>query len=508
MAEELVNLDDLQDPDEGVDVKYNWDLDFQRHIVSLLLSDKEFMVQGLDLIRPSYFSNKAHVKACEIVFNMYQQYKMLPNKSIVIQRLKEDLKDDKSLYFYVGEINSLYEYYHPGLEAKEYLTDRITFFAKKQALRYAFEICLKKIDKNPEEDSTWQEVNDILRKAMSTDRNFEIGLHYLENVRSRYEKMNAMEDNKDVFVTGMPTIDSNIKGGGYLRGEIFSVMAPSGVGKSVFLTGMAALNAQRGKKVAYITLELTEERVAERFDAILTGCDIRCLYQEKEEVFAFLDSMYEENKGQNPIVIKFFSGKTADVNTIRAYISQLKFRGFNPDMVIVDYIGEMKDHPGIPVHESRVKLVSELRGLANEGEKFFCATAMQPNRGAKEAQKVGRIETEHIGASWDQINPLDGFLALMQNEAEYAMNMGRGSILKQRSGKANITIYLKFDPVCLKISEVSKEIYKSKMTGRQEKVAEEVFDELGNMNKQIRSYDGIEEKVIAAKEYKPSSEEE
>jgi replicative DNA helicase len=496
MADEVVDLDDLQDPDSGcaADAKYNWDVEFQKHIISLLLVDRVFMVQSMDLIKPSYFTNKSHSKACEILFALYQKYNYFPSKSILVQRIKEDLKDDKSLYYYLGEINALYEYYHPGLEAREYLVDRITFFAKVQSLRQAFEVCLKKIDRKPEEDETWQAVYDILRKAMNTDRNFDTGLKYLDTVRERYERMNQIEDSNEVFKTGWPTVDNNIKGGGYLKGEILSVISPSGVGKSVSLTCMASVNALRGKKVVYISLELSEDRVAERFDTILTGCDVACLYSLREDVFSTLDTVLEEQKGVNPIVIKFFPGKSADVNTIRAYLAQLKFHGFVPDMVIVDYIGEMKDYPGMPVHESREKLVSELRGLANEGERFFCATAMQPNRGAKEAQKVGRIETEHIGASWDQINPLDGFIALMQNEAEHAMSLGRGSILKQRSGKANFTIYLKFDQICLKITEIDKNVYKNKMVSRKDQVADKVMDDLGNM-------------TVSPKQWEPSEDE-
>ncbi len=499
VSEEMAFASELEDPDETPDVHYNWDVDFERHIASMLVSDKEFMVQSMDLIKPSYFTNKAHVKACEILYRFYEDYKYYPTKSMLLQRFKEELKEDKSLFFYLGEINSLYEYFHPGLEAREYLLDRITFFAKKQALRAAFQKCLRKIDRDPEKDDTWVEVGDLLRQALNTDRNFDSGLDYLRTARERYERMNEMEDRGNIFRTGCPSIDTNIKGGGYQKGEIFSVMAPSGVGKSVFLTCMAALNALAGKKVLYISLELSQDRVAERFDAILTGADIACLYSHRHQVFEHLDAILEQEKGNSPILIKFFPGKTADVNTIRAYLAQLAFHGYKPDMVIVDYIGEMKPYPGIPKHESYERQVSDLRALANEGDKFFCATAMQPNRGSKEAQKTGRIEAEHIAGSWDQINPLDGFLALMRNEAEMTVDLGRGSVIKQRPGKANITVYLHFDPATLRITEVSKDFYQNRIAGREDKVVDSVMDEFGNMKRQIRMEPPSDEKKKTVK---------
>lgn len=484
------DLEGLKNPDEdGGDARYSWDVEFQRHIIALLMVDQQFLVQSMDLIRPSYFTNKAHQKTCKVLFNLFKQYKMLPKRSILLQEVKDELKEDKARLAHLGEITGLYDYFEPATEARQYLSDKILFFAQIQAAKVASQQMYKVLEREPEGDATWTKIRDLWRVALNTDRNYEIGLKYFDSVAERYERMRDEGDCKEVFVTGHDGVDKEIKGGGYRRGEMLTIVGGSGVGKSVELTCIAAENVKRGKRCAYISLELSEDRVAERFDSILTGANIQCLYDEKETVFEFLEAMVEDKADRNLIVIKHFPGKSADVNTVRAYIQQLKFNGFVPDIVIVDYIGEMKFDSSIPTHEAMELAVAELRGLADE-EQVFMATAMQPNRGSKEAQKAGRIEEEHLAGSFGMIRPVDGALSLNQNESEKAVQLGRIYVMKQRFGKSRYQIYVHFDPVSLRITEISLETYKKRMASRTEKVSDAVAIDM------------------VVKEYKPSDIEE
>ncbi len=469
------DLDELTNPDsEDSNAKYSWDTEFQRDIVSLLLVDMQFLVQSMDLIKPTYFTNKAHKQACNILFNYFKKYKILPKKSFLMQELKEVFAEDKAKLAYLGEISSLYDYYESGMEERSYLTDKITYFAKIQALKNAIKDVFKLLDKDPESDATWQLIYDKLRVAMNTDRNFDQGLKYFESMKERYERMVQEDNSPDKFITGWPSVDQSIKGGGYNRGEQISIIAGSGVGKSVAMSCISATNIKRNKKCVYISLELSEDRVAERFDAIFTGCSIHCLYDLKDNIFEQLATLVEDKEDKNLIIVKQFPGKTATVNTIRAYLTQLKFTGFIPDIVVVDYIGEMKDTPGLPIHESRELMVSELRGLANEGEKFFNIVAMQPNRGSKEAQKTGKISDEHLADSYGQIRPLDGAISLNQNDGEKSICLGRGSVMKQRFGKSGFDFYLHFHPETLRITEISHSEYKNRMASRTEKISDDV----------------------------------
>lgn len=464
---------ELINPDEEVIQAYDWDADLQKQILALLLSDRQFLLQSIDLIEPYYFANKAHQKTAKILFEYYRKYKMLPHKTHLLQEIKDQLKDDKALTFFLSEVDALYEYYEPGLDARDYLSDKILHFAKMMAFRKAFNKSLKLLNKL-DTQSVWEEIYTLFRAAFNVDRNLDLGLEYLLTMKERYERMALDEkDTADKFTTGYKDVDEKIKGGGYKRGEMISICADSGVGKSLMLTGIACENAKKGYKVCYISMELSQDRVAERFDSILSGADINALYTDKNYVFDRVSNLFADKPDKNLIVIKQFPSRACDTNTIRAYLNQLKFYGFKPDVLIVDYIGEMKLHPDMKPYDSLELLVSELRGLGIE-EEVFVAVAMQPNRGAKEAQKEGLIDESHLANATGQVRPLDGFLSINQNPYEAAQNVGRLFIAKQRFGQSKYVVHLQFDKKNLRIYQISLNEYKNIMNKGKDKAAKGV----------------------------------
>jgi len=476
MDDPFLNDPTLADPDSELDARYKWDEEFQRHIIALLVADRQFMLQSVDLVKPAYFTNKAHQKMCSIAFQFFRKYRLLPKKDFIVQEIKNDSKDDKSLAFYLGEVNVVYDYFQPGLDAREYLMDKIAYFAKMQAFRKAFHEGLKLLDDNPESEQNWQKIYDEIEKVVTTTANYDLGTNYFQSIRDRYAEMLEEGENQDRFITGLDGIDLEINGGGYLRGEMISIVAGSGVGKSVMLACITATNLLRGKKGVYITLELAERKVADRMDAILTGFPIQMLYSHKEEIFDKLDTLEGiDRECAMPLVIKQFAAGTASVNTIRAYLSQLRFHGFDPDFVIVDYVGEMQDIPGLKTYESRERIVRDLRGMATE-EQVFLATAMQPNRGSKEEQKndKNRIDDNNLADSFGQIRPLDGCISLNQNDIEKELGLGRAYVIKQRDGKSRYQIFLRFDKENLRITQIAKDTYLSMRNSHKERVNDEV----------------------------------
>ncbi len=484
MDEELLNDPTLADPDGEEESRYSWDEDFQRHVLALLVADRQFLLQSLDLIRPSYFTSRAHQKICSIVFTFFKKYHVLPRKDFIGQELKSDpgLKENKSLPYFLAELNVVCDYFKPGLEAREYLQDKITYFAKIQAVKQAFQDSLKEISKDPESEATWEKVYDKMRGAMTIHQNFEVGIDYFNTIRERYVAKALEDEEQDRFITGLyEKIDKEITGGGYIRGEIISVVAGSGVGKSVMLACITAANLLRNKKGVYISLELAERKVADRFDAILTGFPVQRLAEFQEEIYdklTGLPNVWQPEQGMGALIIKEFPSGTASVNTIRAYISQLRFRGYDPDFVIVDYVGEMANIPDMPLHQSRETVVRQLRAMAFE-EKVFVAVAMQPNRDYKKDGRShgerGRIDDDHLADSYGQIRPLDGCFSLNQNDTEKKLGIGRCYVIKQRDGKSRYQFHLQFDQHNLRITELSEVTYKHKMNTYKEKTEEEII---------------------------------
>jgi replicative DNA helicase len=460
---------ELTDPDAigSEDEKYKYDEEFQRTMVGLLLNDRWFAVQCKDLVRPNYFVDKRHQLLCSIVFSHLEEYGVLPNRTVVVQEMKDSVseKDDKARYQYSAEAELVYKKYVPGLESREYYLDKIVTFAKLMGFREAFESSLRLIKKDPDSDATWLEIQEILKKAILVDRNFEEGLDYFQTFDERYLRMEKDEEHREHFTSGFEMIDNALIGGGPHRGEIYSWIGLSGSGKSLALVGAALKNVQLlGKKVLYISLEMDEDSIAERFDAQISNVEINSLQQNKDIVKKAFESFMSDKEDGRVLIIKQFPAGSMTVNTLRAYMQQLYMTGFKPDLVVIDYIGEMQDYPGMPTYESRYRIVRDLRGFATE-ENVCIFTAMQPNKDAREAQKKdsnlgdGVIDDTNLADSYGQIRPLDGCWSINQMQAEKEAGIARLFVIKHRHGKSRFTCYAQFDMKTLQIKQISENKY-------------------------------------------------
>lgn len=273
---------------------------------------------------------------------------------------------------------------------------------------------------------------------------------------------------KDVLVTGFKVepigegeyfgfqVDGNNR---FLLGD-FTVTH-----NSLMMTQSAVKNVSKGWKVLYYSLEMKPDKIGQRFDAMFSQHDINKLLAMSDEELEgpILDQVRRFGDDQRRLIIKQFPAGGADTTTLRAYTARLRLGGFNPDVVIVDYVGEMKDHPGIKTYESRYRTCRDLRGWATEDD-FFCLTGMQPNRGSKQAQEEEKVlQSEHLADSFDQIRVFDGVWSINQSKAQREMNLGIFADMKIRDGESGKTFSFYRDPHTLMFSVIPKEEYKRMM---------------------------------------------
>jgi len=474
--EELEQLESLTDPDAEEDSEFKWDEEFQRYILAMLVSDKHFLVQSLPLVQPKYFTDDVHKLICKLLFGYFEKYKVLAKKPWIVQEVKDHIaeKNDEIQLHYLTELNKVYEYYTPGVESRDYLLDKIVHFAKMQAIKVSFNKCLTVIKKDPENDDTWMKIGDILRDALLVDKNFDPGLDYFQSYEERYEQLKE-DEALEVFTTGFKSIDNNLLSGGPTRGEVYAVIALSGVGKSLNLVTAALKNVLLGKKVLYISLEMDEGKIAERFDAQLAAVDINKLLDHKELIKQAFDEQLDEQEDPRTLIIKQFAPGVMDVNTLRAYLQQLYLIDFRPDMVIVDYIGEMKDYPGIPTWQSRYRIIRDLRRLAKE-EEICILTAMQANKSAREAQELtdrwgnlqtGVIDDDNLADAHGQVKPLDGWWSINQTHFEKKAGIARVFFGKARHGKSRFIFWIEYNEKTLAMTEISEKKFSEKIKKEQ-----------------------------------------
>lgn len=508
MAEEILELTEeeakqlgkLHDPDEGnATPHYKWDEEIQREVIGLLLNDRFFLIQSVDLVQPEYFVNECHKALARIVFDHFKKYNTQPNKTQIVAELKQKIagKEDKTRVWYLGEYNTVAQYYVPGMDTRDYYLDKITDFAKDMAMKVAFNKCLKLRKEKPGDEATWTSITSMLQEALSVDRNFDIGLDYFNDVEARYARKKEKIATGDFFVTGFADIDNSLCDGGLARGEIGSVTGLSGTGKSVFLVNSAICNLNRGKKVLYLSLEIDQDKCADRFDLIFAnasggaeGVSNKNLYDKKEVVFEALRSYVADKEDQTLLIVKQFPAGEMDMATFRAYYMQCKLNGFLPDLVIIDYVGEMKDYPGMATWESRPKLIRDLRGFAVM-EQVCVLTAMQPKGSAREIVNLnGVIDDCDTGDAKAQNRPLDAYWSINQMNEEKECGLARLFVIKHRDGKSRFTCYIQIDYATLKMRQISKTKYDAIFTtyrNERTKSAEEVMRDEADLDKMLAS---------------------
>ena len=474
--EEIEILQELSQPEEAAaEDQFQEDDSIQRNIVGAMLSDRQFLVSAFGLVKPRYFRNEAHQVMCDAVFKYFEKYKKSPTKEFVYQEMKDRIaarKPEVQQYFEV-EFETTYDYYIPGLDDMEYLLDRITTFAKTQALKVAFEKCTAELKKNKTSD-TWLKIYDVLSKAMTVDRDFSAGLDYFATYEERYARMLDEQEHGELFTSGFEAIDNAIVGGGLSRGEVGSWMGLPGTGKSLALVAAALANIHHGKKVLYVSLEMDQDKVAQRFDAQIVNVSkqydgkvtINNLLENKEIVFESLRDYIKDYEFPTLLVVKQFPAGDMDIATFRAYLTQMKLRDFTPDLIILDYVGEMKDYPDMPTWESRNKIVRDLRGIAVI-EKVCILTAMQPGREARsqsnDKEHLGFIDDNNLADAYGQSRPIDAMWSINQFQDEKEAGLARIFVVKHRNGRSRFTFHVEFDYNTLRMSQISTNLYEKRL---------------------------------------------
>lgn len=450
---------------QNTQAKFRWDENFQRRILGILLTDRNFLLQGKALILPEYFANEVHVETCKILFKLFEEHPYgIPDKMIMENDLLEKVKDkpDSVKMYYKSELQSLYEFFIPNQASRDILYNKLVNFSKIQSLRIAMEESQRDLKKNPDSEEIWSKVYERFRNCMLVSKNFDAGFQYFTQIDQFFNEIVKDEERVDKFTSGFLSIDFEISGGGPRRGEIYAFIALPGVGKSLALVKAAVENVNKGFKVAFVSVEMDWVSISKRFTSAYAGMPYAKLVSQKEEIKNILEYKTLEYEDKNRLVVKQFPAGSIDVNDIRAYLNQLELYGFVPDVLIVDYPGEMKDTPGVAVWESKYRIIRDLRGLACE-KKMLVFTAMQPNKSASELSASEFIEEGNIGASFDMFKPLDGLWSINRTTDEANAQVGRIFIIKSRNGRSRYHFSIEYNQDMLTISEIDFEKYKTKM---------------------------------------------
>ena len=398
--------------------EYGWG--FQVKVLAAMFTDRIFLQQIADIIRPEYFESDANNWLLEVVLDHFHQYKTPPSKDVLKVKLTELSDDGPEAILKTAILEQLKDVFR-FMEADDltFVKDEILNFCKNQEIKRAImdSVNLLKM-------GNYDQIKSKIDTAMKAGADTNIGLDYKINISARYA-----EASRQTITTGWDVID-DLMDGGLAPGELGVVMAPAGIGKSWLLINIGANAIKAGHTVIHYTLELNENYVGQRYDSVLTGINAQSLKNHQETVEEKMQTL------QGDLIVKYYPTKSVGVMGLKAHLEKTIMLGKKPDVVIVDYGDLLKINAKKDKHEALEELYEELRGMAGEYS-IPVWTASQAGRSALEEDV---IEADKIASSYGKVMVADFLMSLSRKVEDKMSGTGRGHVIKNRFGPDGITL--------------------------------------------------------------------
>lgn len=379
-------------------------------ILRNILTNEEYMRKVLPFVRPDYFEGVYKILFKEIA-RFVAKYNKLPTAESFKIQLDDSDKLNEEQYSHAVEI--IPNLFSNEKVDSEWLFETTEKWCQDRAIYNAIMESITIID-GKHNTLTKNALPELLTKALAVSFDTNIGHDYLENFQDRYDFYHAEEEripfDLDYF--------NQITKGGLPKKSVSVCLAGTGVGKSLFMCHVAASTLIQGKNVLYITMEMAEERIAERIDANLLDIPIDQLPNLSKEMFA--DRVLNVSKKTNgKLIVKEYPTGQANTSHFRALLTELRLKkNFTPDIIFIDYLNicssaRMKGMGGSINSYSYIKaIIEEIRGLAVEFE-VPIITATQTTRSGYSNSDVAM---EDVSESFGVSHTADFMFALISTE--------------------------------------------------------------------------------------------
>ena len=397
----------------------------EKTILNNLITNNEYARKVLPFLKSDYFQDKNE----QIIFEEIQKFSIKYSKLPTSTSLQVELDNRKDLNEQqFKDITSIVDSFQSEEVDGQWLLDTTEKFCKDKAVYNAVVDGISIIegrDKKRKPDA----LPSLLTNALAVSFDNRVGHDYLTDAEDRYDYYHKKEDripfDLDFF--------NKITKGGLPQKTLNIALAGTGVGKSLFMCHMAANCLNQGRNVLYITLEMAEERIAERIDANLMNVSMEDLqdlpknmYQDKMERIA--------SKTQGKLIIKEYPTASAHCNHFRALIQELAIKkSFKADIIFVDYLNicassRFRGGSNVNSYTMIKAIAEELRGLAVENN-LPIVSATQTTRSGYVSTDIGLEDTSE---SFGLPATADFMFALISTEEMNELNQITVKQLKNR----------------------------------------------------------------------------
>jgi len=403
-----------------------------------LIYDENYTRKILPYVKEIYFETSIGRSLFGIVKEYFVEYNSTPSSeaiAIAVERV-DDLNEDefKSL---IETAESLCSSEVPKEKNVEFLIDETEKWCKERAVYLAL---LESISiHDGKSDNPRDSIPQLLSEALAVSFDPHVGHDYLQDYKERYDFYHVKE-NRTSF--GLEYFDKITKGG--LPDKTLNIaLAGTGVGKSLFMCSFASSVLMQGKNVLYITLEMAEERIAERIDANLLDTNVQDIIEIPRPMFETkITNLQKKTQGQ--FFVKEYPTASAHAGHFDSLIKELQLKkDFVPDIVFIDYLNicnSSRYRAGSNVNSYTVvkAIAEELRGLAVK-YKVPIVSATQTTRSGFSSTDVSLTDTSE---SFGLPATADFMFALISNDE--LEQMGQIMVKQLKNRYNDPTLHRKF----------------------------------------------------------------
>jgi len=392
---------------------------FQVKVLTSLITDRDFLIQSIDLLEPSYFESPPLKWLVEKTFAYFQEYKIAPTLDV----FKIQLSNETALR--VEIINSIKEIFKEvGSDDLPFIKTKLIEWAVDVKFRKSLETTVDLVSQGKLEEAKSFITDACKFQVVATD----LGHNFIEDFEYRYTDQAEPER----VATGFEVLD-DVTGGGLPKGCLGVAIASTGGGKSWFLAKLGANALKAGKTVIHYTLELADIYTAKRYDSLLSSIPFDDLKYHHDQI----DKVISKLTGK--LFIKEYPPSTLSLLGLEAHIEKYIMLGHKPDLVIIDYPELLKiNYTGERDDKVLGQLYTDIRGLAGRFN-FTCWVVDQTNRCLKFDTKVnilnkGEVEIENVTVG-DLILTHEGFKPIVhvfdpEIQPVYRIKLKNGKIIE------------------------------------------------------------------------------
>ncbi len=448
-------------------------------ILRNLLHNEEYVRKVIPFIKSDYFDNRSQKIVYEEILKFVEQYNKPVTKEILCieTEKRQDITDGD-----YKEITQLISSLEEAPTEFDWLVSTTEKWCRDRAIYLALMESIQIAD-GQDEKKNRDAIPTILSDALAVSFDTHVGHDYLQDYEARYESYHKKEDKTEFDLEYF----NKITKGGLPNKTLNIALAGTGVGKSLFMCHVAASALLNGKNVLYITLEMAEEKIAERIDANLLNVPIQEISDLPKMIYESKVTKLSE-KTQGTLIIKEYPTASAHAGHFRGLLNELAIKkSFRPDIIFIDYLNicaSSRYRGNLSVNSySYIKAIAEeLRGLAVEAN-VPIVSATQTTRsgyGSSDVELTDTSESFGLPATADFM-----FALISTDELE---ELGQIMVKQLKNRYNDPTVYKRF---IVGIDRAKMRLYDCEQTAQTDMVDSGQEEEYTYEDKPKKSFDGF-----------------